>query len=422
MAQRDLEESKKEFMRSMEEDSFRNRYQSMPSNKQQTHHWDELEALTAKKHSEGEKDYRFKGIAIERNWSLGEATRLTPSGVETPQSSHSERARFHNVQDERSPLDQPFPKSFKRKTIQPFFAPNPLYPEGPQGQPRIGMGMESYHGGPFAGAFAPPPGLAPSQTLEGNPLEDFKNFANEVVKLKGSFFRPFGILTKSTSQEKWFYIDQSGLVQGPFSSEEMDTWFNQDYFADELPISCNDPVNFKSLKTYKDLAIKQAYEMYFPEKAKVANTFPVQATPPPPGINPAMNVAYPFSGIQNKIGASGAYQASLSYPIQEAGPGYYHPGPMIPLLGADMRALEENFDASLSRAFPSSLDPPPVPTSTTPIFQPGVFLPLGENPIPDISFAPDQPFGYNRFSTSEGQEESRKTSQNEKRERENADS
>jgi len=58
----------------------------------------------------------------------------------------------------------------------------------------------------------------------------------------------------ATAQNQWYYIDEGGLIQGPFDNQRMRTWHMRGMFPDDLPI-CNIPTGtFLSLgQVYPDI-------------------------------------------------------------------------------------------------------------------------------------------------------------------------
>ena len=58
-------------------------------------------------------------------------------------------------------------------------------------------------------------------------------------------FKAFCALNNVRSDKReWFYTDENKNIQGPFSSLEMDNWFNVGFFFDELEVSFNNKDHF----------------------------------------------------------------------------------------------------------------------------------------------------------------------------------
>lgn len=56
--------------------------------------------------------------------------------------------------------------------------------------------------------------------------------------------------TKGSNEKIWWYIDQNSNMQGPFASEDMDTWFQAGYFAEDLQIRYGERGAMQTLKEY----------------------------------------------------------------------------------------------------------------------------------------------------------------------------
>lgn len=48
---------------------------------------------------------------------------------------------------------------------------------------------------------------------------------------------PFEVLLKDDPTSQWFYRDPQGMIQGPFTCFDMNTWYTQGYFSEDLEIS-----------------------------------------------------------------------------------------------------------------------------------------------------------------------------------------
>jgi hypothetical protein len=79
-------------------------------------------------------------------------------------------------------------------------------------------------------------------------------------------FFPFQIMARQANEHKdyklWYYIDHSGMIQGPFSSEEMDAWYLYEYFEDDLQIAFRNKSNFKRCRFLLDLSGTLAFSNY----------------------------------------------------------------------------------------------------------------------------------------------------------------
>lgn len=85
------------------------------------------------------------------------------------------------------------------------------------------------------------------------------------------------------STQRWKYIDPSGEVQGPFTTLEIETWYHQGWFQDELLISLFDQNEFITMK------------YYFDKKSQQQTISP----PLPPSFQPTQVAAY--NDIQNTM-------------------------------------------------------------------------------------------------------------------------
>eukprot|EP01017_Pseudomicrothorax_dubius_P005018 TRINITY_DN11161_c0_g1_i2.p1 TRINITY_DN11161_c0_g1~~TRINITY_DN11161_c0_g1_i2.p1 ORF type:complete len:111 (+),score=11.79 TRINITY_DN11161_c0_g1_i2:82-414(+) len=70
--------------------------------------------------------------------------------------------------------------------------------------------------------------------------------------------RPFRLLSSRLNQDRWYYIDQEGLVRGPFRVEDMDAWFFEDYLPDNLMVALATPESFHPLRFFLDTAVQMA--------------------------------------------------------------------------------------------------------------------------------------------------------------------
>lgn len=119
----------------------------------------------------------------------------------------------------------------------------------------------------------PPPQRPPPK------IATFGEFLTAVYTIKNWGFRPFAILSQDPVNDKWFYIDSLHQVQGGFTVDEMDAWYNLNYLPNELNIACNVTTSFKPLTSYLDTAARVAYDLYF------GNNTQVEIPPPrPPGL------------------------------------------------------------------------------------------------------------------------------------------
>lgn len=94
--------------------------------------------------------------------------------------------------------------------------------------------------------------LDPNEAFVSQPVfpQNKKAFGN-------AFSRPKVIIPKSpftnsrfsddATLRVWYYIDEQDAVQGPFTSIEMDNWFDQGYFFNELLIRFNNNNQFNKL-------------------------------------------------------------------------------------------------------------------------------------------------------------------------------
>lgn len=94
----------------------------------------------------------------------------------------------------------------------------------------------------------------------------YDKFLELIQHSKGIGFRPFAVLTSNPLSDKWLYIDHDNNVQGGFTCEEMDTWYNMDYFDHSLKIAFKEPGAYKPLSEYLDLAAQSAFNLYFYNK------------------------------------------------------------------------------------------------------------------------------------------------------------
>ena len=74
-----------------------------------------------------------------------------------------------------------------------------------------------------------------------------------IPKKNEPFFAIFTqkLLVQKISDRIWYYRDPRGIVQGPFSSVEMDLWNSDNYFPDHLPISWLQYKQFISIEQFK---------------------------------------------------------------------------------------------------------------------------------------------------------------------------
>jgi hypothetical protein len=84
--------------------------------------------------------------------------------------------------------------------------------------------------------------------LPQQPLLDHNPFAHGV-----NFLTSFS----QQNENKWYYKDPSGNVRGPFSQQQMATWYDLGYFTDNLEIAFGENSMFLALKSYKQLANNQ---------------------------------------------------------------------------------------------------------------------------------------------------------------------
>jgi len=47
-------------------------------------------------------------------------------------------------------------------------------------------------------------------------------------------------LAKTPLDRSWFYLDEADRIQGPFTSIEMDNWFDHGFFFNELLVKFED--------------------------------------------------------------------------------------------------------------------------------------------------------------------------------------
>lgn len=140
---------------------------------------------------------------------------------------------------------KPTAKTFKKKV-------SPFYTQAQQQKSSLAA---------YAGNQAAPQHPAPQPAVM--PSVPFPEFLAALMKAKNCGFRPFACVSKNPTTDKWFYIDEKGGVQGGFTPEEMDTWYNLSYFGMELLIAINDKSCFKPLRVYLEIAAKVAYDLYF---------------------------------------------------------------------------------------------------------------------------------------------------------------
>lgn len=68
-------------------------------------------------------------------------------------------------------------------------------------------------------------------------------------------------MSKSPNEQlesKWFYKDPQGNVRGPFTQQQMATWYDLGYFSDDLEIAYGENSMFLPLRSYKQISITNA--------------------------------------------------------------------------------------------------------------------------------------------------------------------
>jgi hypothetical protein len=63
-------------------------------------------------------------------------------------------------------------------------------------------------------------------------------------------------MSRSPNQQqdgKWFYKDPQGNVRGPFTYQQMATWYDLGYFSDDLEIAYGENSMFLPLRKYKQI-------------------------------------------------------------------------------------------------------------------------------------------------------------------------
>lgn len=81
---------------------------------------------------------------------------------------------------------------------------------------------------------------------------------NPIVYHVTSSSNPFlisnSLINQSNGEPNWFYKDPQGVKRGPFSSLEMQTWYEAGYFTDEIPIALGANTMFMPLKSFKEMS------------------------------------------------------------------------------------------------------------------------------------------------------------------------
>lgn len=60
-----------------------------------------------------------------------------------------------------------------------------------------------------------------------------------------------------TGECRWYYKDPTGLIQGPFTQNQMSQWYDLGYFQDELEIAFGENSLFLPLYEYKSINFRQ---------------------------------------------------------------------------------------------------------------------------------------------------------------------
>lgn len=89
-------------------------------------------------------------------------------------------------------------------------------------------------------ALLPPPVYPPKKN------ESVNTMGKPKVVIPKSPFSNSSIVEDPTFRG-WHYIDESDIIQGPFTSLEMDSWFDQGYLFNELLIKYENGTEFRSL-------------------------------------------------------------------------------------------------------------------------------------------------------------------------------
>ena len=85
---------------------------------------------------------------------------------------------------------------------------------------------------------------------------------------------------------QWMYIDMQGIVQGPFSAEDMTEWYRCKYLPETLQVRRVEDSDYVTLRT---LAARGPVDFYAPAKPKTPPSIaaPVTVQPKQPQPQPA---------------------------------------------------------------------------------------------------------------------------------------
>ena len=156
--------------------------------------------------------------------------------------SHFQKISFESLTEPFQTFIQSFPEVFTIETLPPIAETHSFIESDeailPNQKPNKPIFTKPFH---FQQPTPQTPQLTPVFPNKTQSSDNYNSFNYRARSMIRAPFSSSG-LSSDLGERVWFYIDEQNEIQGPFTTLEMDSWFDKGFLFDELKI-CHSMTN-----------------------------------------------------------------------------------------------------------------------------------------------------------------------------------